>query len=162
MNLEMQAQGSAQNAVSGARVLIVEDEAVVAIHLRQELSKLGYIVTGVATSGNQALKLLEETCPDVVLMDIHIQGQMDGIETARRIPRYLHVPVIYLTAYAEDATLTKAGETNPYGYLIKPILDREVHATVKMALIRSRMDESIRENEGILFRALCSSPVSVC
>jgi CheY-like chemotaxis protein len=91
-----------QTAV-GTKVMIVEDEAVVALHLRQELTKLGYFVAGVATAGEQALKMVEEVFPDVILMDIHIQGEMDGIETAKRIPRYLHIPVIYLTAYSEDS-----------------------------------------------------------
>ena len=148
--------------VAGTRVLIVEDEAVVSLHLRHELTKLGYTVAGSATTGAQALKLIEEAFPDVILMDIHIQGDIDGIETARRIPRYMHVPVIYLTAYSEDVTLNRAGDTNPYGYLIKPFLDRELHATIKMALMRSRADEAVRENEGMLFRALCTTPVGDC
>jgi CheY-like chemotaxis protein len=150
-----------QTAV-GTKVMIVEDEAVVALHLRQELTKLGYFVAGVATAGEQALKMVEEVFPDVILMDIHIQGEMDGIETARRIPRYLHIPVIYLTAYSEDSTLKRAGDTYPYGYLIKPFLDRELHASIKMALERSRADEAVRENESLLFRALCTTPISEC
>jgi CheY-like chemotaxis protein len=150
------------STVSGTRVLIVEDEAVVAFHLRQELTKLGYIVAGVATQGQQALKLIDEVFPDVVLMDIHIQGEMDGIETAKLIPRYLHIPVIFLTAYSEDSTLKRAGDTHPYGYLIKPFLDRELHATIKMALERSKADEAVRENEALLFRALCTTPIANC
>jgi CheY-like chemotaxis protein len=146
----------------GTRVLVVEDEAVVALHLRQELTKLGYAVAGVATNGTQALRMIEELFPDVILMDIHIQGGLDGIETANRIPRYLHIPVIYLTAYSEDTTLKRAGDTHPYGYLIKPFLDRELHATIKMALVRSRADEAIRENEALLFRALCTTPIANC
>ena len=164
--MELQEASVVQSAVdipiAGTRVLIVEDEAVVALHLRHELKKLGYTVAGTATSGEQALKLVNEVFPDVILMDIHIQGEIDGIETARRIPRYMHVPVIYLTAYSEDVTLNRAGDTNPYGYLIKPFLDRELHATIKMALIRSRADEAVRENEGLLFRALCTTPVAEC
>jgi CheY-like chemotaxis protein len=150
-----------QTAV-GTKVMIVEDEAVVALHLRQELTRLGYFVAGVATAGEQALKMVEEVFPDVILMDIHIQGEMDGIETAKRIPRYLHIPVIYLTAYSEDSTLKRAGDTYPYGYLIKPFLDRELHASIKMALERSRADEAVRENESLLFRALCTTPISEC
>jgi len=145
---------------AGTRVMIVEDEAVVALHLRHELTKLGHFVAGIATNGEQALKMIEEVFPDIVLMDIHIQGEVDGIETARRIPRYLHIPVIYLTAYSEDTTLKRASDTRPYGYLIKPFLDRELHATIKMALERSRADEAIRENEALLFRALCTTPIA--
>jgi CheY-like chemotaxis protein len=144
------------------RVLIVEDEAVVALHLRRELTKLGYIVAGVASTGKEALDMIARTFTDLVLMDIHIQGEIDGIETARRIPRYLHVPVIYLTAYSEDATLNRAGDTHPYGYLIKPFQDRELHATLKMALIRAKEDEAIRANEAMLFRAICTTPIVDC
>ena len=147
---------------AGTRVMIVEDEAVVAMHLRQELTKLGHVVAGIATAGEQALKMIEELFPDVILMDIHIQGEMDGIETAARIPRYLHIPVIFLTAYSEDTTLKRASDTRPYGYLIKPFLDRELHATIKMALVRSRADEAVRENEALLFRALCTTPIAEC
>jgi len=147
---------------AGTRVLVVEDEAVVAMHLRQELTKLGYTLAGIATTGEQALKMIHDVFPDLILMDIHIQGELDGIETARRIPRYLHIPVIYLSAYSEDTTLKRAGDTHPYGYLIKPFLDRELHATIKMALVRSRADEAIRENEALLFRALCTTPIGSC
>jgi len=152
----------AANPGVGTKVMIVEDEAVVALHLRQELTKLGHVVGGMATTGEQALKMVEEVFPDIILMDIHIQGEMDGIETARRIPRYLHIPVVYLTAYSEDTTLKRAADTYPYGYLIKPFLDRELHATIKMALERSRADEAIRENESLLFRALCTTPIAEC
>jgi CheY-like chemotaxis protein len=152
----------AANPAVGTKVMIVEDEAVVALHLRQELTKLGHVVGGMATTGEQALKMVEEVFPDIILMDIHIQGEMDGIETARRIPRYLHIPVVYLTAYSEDTTLKRAADTYPYGYLIKPFLDRELHATIKMALERSRADEAIRENESLLFRALCTTPIAEC
>jgi CheY-like chemotaxis protein len=152
----------AVQATVGTKVMIVEDEAVVALHLRQELTKLGYFVAGVATSGEQALKMVYEVFPDIILMDIHIQGEIDGIETTKKIPRYLHIPVIYLTAYSEDSTLKRAGETYPYGYLIKPFLDRELHASIKMALERSRADEAVRENEALLFRALCTTPIADC
>jgi CheY-like chemotaxis protein len=147
---------------AGTRVMIVEDEAVVAMHLRQELTKLGYVVAGTATTGKLALQMIDEIFPDVILMDIHLQGDMDGIETAMQIPRYLHVPVIYLTAYSEDSTLKRAGDSRPYGYLIKPFLDRELHATIRMALERSRADEAIRENEALLFRSLCTTPIADC
>ncbi len=142
--------------------MVVEDEAVVALHLRRELTNLGYTVAGVASSGEQALKMIDEIFPDVILMDIHIQGEMDGIEAVSRIPRYLHIPVIYLTAYSEDSTLKRAGDTRPYGYLIKPFVNRELHATISMALERSRADEAVRENEALLFRALCTTPITVC
>lgn len=167
MTMESATESVTQSAtvappMSGTRVLIVEDEAVVAMHLRHELTKLGHVVAGIATAGEQALKMIEEVFPDIILMDIHIQGEIDGIETAARIPRYLHIPVIFLTAYSEDTTLKRASDTRPYGYLIKPFLDRELHATIKMALERARADEAVRENEALLFRALCTTPIAEC
>ena len=123
---------------------------------------MGYVIAGVAATGTQALRMIEETYPDIVLMDIHLHGEMDGIETAKRIPRYLHIPVVYLTAYSEDSVLKRAADTYPYGYLIKPFLGRELHATMKMALERSRVDEAVRENEAMLFRALCTTSIVEC
>ena len=123
-----------------ARVLVVEDERVVAMHLRQQLPRLGYEVPAMATSGAKALSRFSELLPDVVLMDIHIDGDIDGIETAARIPPELQIPVIYLTAYSEEATLERARGTRPYGYLLKPFSERELHATIQMVLERRRAD----------------------
>ena len=93
-----------------------------------------------ATSGAQALQQIAEHRPDVVLMDIHIEGEIDGIETAARIPAELQIPVIYLTAYSEEATLERARATRPYGYLLKPFSERELHAAIQMVLERRRAD----------------------
>jgi signal transduction histidine kinase len=132
--------------MSLATVMVVEDERVVAMHLRQQLSRLGYHVPAMATSGPQALRLIQECRPDVVLMDIHIEGDLDGIETAARIPSDLHVPVIYLTAYSEEPTLERARATKPYGYLLKPFSERELHASIQMVLERRRADNKLRED----------------
>jgi signal transduction histidine kinase len=128
------------------KVLVVEDERVVALHLRQQLSRLGYQVPAMATAGEQALKHIRELLPDVVLMDIHIEGDIDGIETASRIPPELHIPVIYLTAYSEEATLERARLTKPYGYLLKPFSERELHAAIQMVLERRRADAALHED----------------
>ena len=128
-----------------ARVLVVEDERVVALHLRQQLSRLGYVVPAMCTEGTQALKQIHTIRPDVVLMDIHIEGDIDGIETAARIPDELQIPVIYLTAYSEEATLERARTTKPYGYLLKPFSERELHAAIQMVLERRRADNLARE-----------------
>jgi signal transduction histidine kinase len=128
-----------------ATVLVVEDERVVAMHLRQQLSRLGYQVPAMATSGPQALKQITDLRPDVVLMDIHIEGRMDGIETASRIPLELRIPVIYLTAYSEEATLERARQTKPYGYLLKPFSERELHAAIQMVLERRRVDNLLEQ-----------------
>lgn len=152
----------AQFAQQPPRILIVEDEAVVALHLKRELTNLGYIVAGIADDGEQALERLVNEMIDLVLLDIHLSGPLDGIETAKRIPKYLHIPVVYLTAYSEDSTLARASETNPYGYLIKPFQAREVHSTLKMALARSRSDQAVRENEALLLRAACMTSMGHC
>jgi signal transduction histidine kinase len=128
------------------RVLVVEDERIVAMHLRQQLQKLAYEVPAVAHSGRQALRSIEEDKPDIVLMDIHIDGEMDGIETAAKIPADLGIPVIYLTAYSDDGTLARARNTGPSGYLVKPFSERELHATIQMAMERRRTDAAAREH----------------
>ncbi|HTV31416.1 MAG TPA: response regulator [Xanthobacteraceae bacterium] len=130
-----------------ATVFIVEDERVVALHLKQQLLRLGYQVPAMATAGYQALKQIAEHRPDVVLMDIHIEGDIDGIETGARIPDRLQIPIIYLTAYSEEPTLDRARLTKPYGYLLKPFSERELHATIQMALERRRADVLVRDNE---------------
>src|SRR3954471_23434733 len=133
-----------------AKVFVVEDERVVAMHLRQQLSRLGYQVPAMATSGSDALNKIVKLLPDVVLMDIHIEGDIDGIETASRIPPELQIPVIYLTAYSKEATLERARMTKPYGYLLKPFSERELHATIQMALQRREADGIIRNSEARL------------
>jgi signal transduction histidine kinase len=116
------------------------------MHLRQQLSRLGYNLAGMATAGQDALRKIDEVRPDLVLMDIHLEGAMDGIETAGRIPDELQLPVIYLTAHSENATLERARQTKPYGYLLKPFSERELHAVIQMALERRRSDAVISEN----------------
>jgi len=131
----------------GAKILVVEDERIVAMHLKQQLERLGYNVSAMVTTGEQALKQIRDLRPDVVLMDIHIEGDFDGIETASRIPPDVLLPVIYLTAYSEEATLERARATKPYGYLLKPFSERELHASIQMVLERHRADKAARESE---------------
>nr|WP_294550967.1 hybrid sensor histidine kinase/response regulator [uncultured Rhodopila sp.] len=133
--------------MNASRVLLVEDERIVALNLRRQLAKLGYSVAAVAASGEEALRQIEAQRPDVVLMDIRIEGPFDGIETATRISPELLVPVIYLTAHADDAALERARATKPSGYLVKPFSERELHATIQMALARRAVDMMARENE---------------
>jgi signal transduction histidine kinase len=131
----------------GARILVVEDERIVALQLRQQLTRLGHTVVGAAASGSQALRLITDMKPDMVLMDIHIEGDMDGIATAALIPAALHIPVVYLTAYSEEATLERARATQPYGYLLKPFSKRELHAVLQMVLERCRADMALIRSE---------------
>lgn len=129
------------------RVLVVEDERIVALHLKQQLTKLGYAVVAVVASGDQALQFLRQMNPDVVLMDINIEGDIDGIQTAAMMSAEEFTPVVYLTAYSEEATLQRAAATNPYGYLLKPFSERELHATLQMAIANSATDRLNRQRE---------------
>ncbi len=125
------------------KILIVEDESIVALDLQRRLIALGYVVPRVAASHEQALKAVSEIEPDIVLMDINISGNIDGIDTAAKI----HIPVIYLTAYSEEKTLERAKATKPYGYLIKPFSERELHATIQMALERRLVELRLENSE---------------
>jgi PAS domain S-box-containing protein len=137
--------------MTATRIIVVEDERIVALHLKQQLTKLGYEVVAVAASGQQALDRIVDMRPDLVLMDIHIEGKLDGIEVSARIPDALGIPVIYVTAYSEEGTLERARATKPYGFLVKPFSDKELHATIQMALERhqvySELENSRRDLE---------------
>lgn len=122
------------------KVLIVEDEPIVAMDLKQEIQELSYDVVGVAESADDALMIVQETVPDFALMDIRIAGSMDGIQTARALRHWYHVPSIFLTSYSDDATLARAARTMPYGYLTKPFKSAELKAALRMALDRARAD----------------------
>lgn len=126
------------------RVMIVEDERIVAFNLQQRLLKLGYEVPAVVASGEQAVAGVDKNNPDIVLMDINIEGEMDGIQTVERLGE-ASPPVIYLTAHSEETTLARARSTKPYGYLIKPFSERELHATIQMALQRWDVEKALRE-----------------
>jgi len=143
------------------RVLIVEDERIVAFNIQQRLAKLGYDVPAVASSGQEALRLAQEIDPDLVLMDIRIEGELDGIETAALLNQQRPVPVVYLTAHSEDATLERARATHPYGYLLKPFSEREMHATVKMAIERWEVEATLNRSEERLRLALDAAEMGI-
>jgi PAS domain S-box-containing protein len=130
--------------MSVCRILIVEDEAIVAMDLEGRLARMDYQPLGRVSSGEEALAFAGEHRPDLVLMDIRLQGKMDGIEAADEIRRRFHLPVIFLTAYSEDATLDRAKLTEPFGYILKPIDDRELKSTIEIALYKHRADEEVR------------------
>lgn len=124
-------------------VLIVEDELLIAKGLARKLKNLGYTVAGIVASGDAALERAETEKPDIVLMDIVIQGDIDGIETAQQIRQRFAIPVIYMTAYADDETLARAQQTEAYGYILKPFKEREVHATIQCALSKHRAETQV-------------------
>jgi len=125
------------------QILIVEDEAIVAESIASKLHKFGYEVAGPVSTGEEALSVAETVRPDVILMDIHLAGIIDGIEAAEEIATRFHIPVIFLTAYADDQTLERAKGAKPFGYLIKPFRERDLHATIRMAQERSRLEAEL-------------------
>lgn len=129
------------------RILIVEDETIVALDIQDRVSDLGYKVAGVADRGDEALALVASTQPDLVLMDIRLKGRMDGIEAAEEIRQRWRIPVVFLTAFSEDSTLQRAKVTEPFGYLIKPFEDREIQAAIEMALYKHQAEQRLRESE---------------
>ncbi|PKL63944.1 MAG: hypothetical protein CVV32_10955 [Methanomicrobiales archaeon HGW-Methanomicrobiales-3] len=128
-------------------ILIVEDEGIVSDDIRETLLSLGYSVAGAARNGEAALELVASAGPDLVLMDIHLAGTMDGIDTAGRIHALHGTPVIYLTAYADSDILERAKKTEPYGYVIKPYDERGLHSAIEMALYKHRMEHRLIESE---------------
>jgi PAS domain S-box-containing protein len=130
--------------MNSCRILIVEDEAIVAMDIEARLAAMGYQLAGRAESGRKAMALAEEMRPELILMDIRLKGPMDGIAAALEIRKRFHLPVIFLTAYSEDATLDRAKLAEPYGYILKPFDDRELKSAIEIALYKHRAEEEIR------------------
>ena len=118
------------------QVMIVEDEAIVSMDLRYKLEALGYSVIAEIKSGKEAVEAVSQLRPDVVLMDIGLSGEMDGIDAAAHIRSQFDVPVVYVTAYVDEATLERAKTTEPSGYILKPFDDAELRAVVEMAIYK--------------------------
>ena len=120
--------------MSNVSVLIVEDDDIIARVEDWRLKNLGYLVCGRATSGAEAMELVVNKKPDVVLMDINIKGDLDGIETARMIKKGFNIPVIYVTSHSDGTTLERAKETKPDGFIIKPFVDNDLRVAIELAL----------------------------
>jgi PAS domain S-box-containing protein len=129
------------------QILVVEDESIVAEHIRRSLQNMGYSVPSVASSGSEAIKEVEDKSPDLVLMDIVLKGEMDGIETAMQIRSRFNIPVVYLTAYSDEKILERAKITEPYGYVIKPFNERDLHTNIEIALYKHMMEKKLKESE---------------
>jgi len=136
--------------VASVKILIVEDESIVALDLENRLKSLGYSVAAVVASGEEALQKATETLPDLVLMDIRLKGHMDGIEAAQEIRARFDVPVVYFTALTDDDTLHQARITEPLGYILKPFEEKELRKTIEMALHKHVMEIKLRESEEAL------------
>jgi len=128
------------------RILVVEDEVIVADDIRRSLKNLGYDVPSIVSSGETAIKNVEENRPDLVLMDIMLQGKMDGIEAASNIISRFDIPVLYLTAYSDEKIFERAKITEPFGYLIKPYKDRELEINIEIALYKHRIMKELKES----------------
>ena len=135
-------------------ILIVEDEQIVAVDLESVLQNLGYTVAGTAASGEEACSIAAETKPDLVVMDIRIDGPIDGIETARQIRRTRDIPVVFLTAYTDRDTLDRAKQIGPYGYLVKPYAERDLQAAIEVALQKGAMDQRLQKSHQDLLTIL--------
>lgn len=139
---------------SHGHILIVEDELVNATFIEYQLTKLGYSIAGTAHSGIEAIHLAQQTRPDLVLMDIQLEGELDGIETARRIRGTLGVPVVYLTSTSDAETIERARTTDAFGYLSKPFHEQEVHTTIQIAVSKAQSEHRVRQERKWLATAL--------
>jgi signal transduction histidine kinase len=127
------------------KILVVEDEVAIAEEIIDRLEGLGFGVSGTASSGEDAIKKAEETRPDLVLMDIKLEGDMDGVEAAEQIRASLDVPVVYLTAFSDRKALERAKVTEPFGYIVKPFEERVLEITIEMALHKHEKEKELRE-----------------
>ena len=126
--------------IERAKILIVEDESIVAEDLKEVLEKKGYIVPGTVSSGEEALEVVSISHPDLILMDISLSGKLDGIETAKRIHEKYNIPVIYLTSYSSEGYIESAKQTDPYGYIVKPFDPPSIATTIEIALHKHAID----------------------
>ena len=131
--------------MSNTSILIVEDESIVALDLALQLQDLGYGVSGTAASGEQALQMAWQLTPDLILMDVRLQGKIDGIEAAALLRKGHDIPVIYLTSHSDSETVQRAAATAPYGYLTKPFQIKELHAGIEVAMTKARMERQLRD-----------------
>ncbi len=137
--------------MSKINVLVVEDESIVSKDIQHSLKKLGYNIVGASATAEKAIELAKTEHPDVVLMDIMLKGEMNGIEAAAEIRQTCAIPVIFLTAYADESTLSKAKVTEPYGYILKPFKEIDLHTTIEMAIYKHGREQEIVKQRDLLF-----------
>src|ERR1035438_308824 len=129
---------------SPVTILIVEDEKIVAMDIAGGLKSAGYLVSGIVSSGKEAIDLVEKNPPDLILMDIRIKGDIDGIQTAEIIQGHHDIPIVYLTAFADENTLSRARITAPYGYIIKPFDKKTAHTMIEIRSEERRVGKECR------------------
>ena len=134
-------------ASAPTKILVVEDEQIVALELQDQLTHMGHSVAGIVASGEEAVEQARRLQPHLILMDIKLQGKLDGIQAAELIRKEADIPIVYLTAFADEATLQRAKVTQPYGYILKPFQERELHVIIEVSLYRHRAARELREAE---------------
>jgi signal transduction histidine kinase len=127
------------------KILIVEDEWIIALDIKRHLSKLGYSVTGMANSAEKALDLVAQTKPDLVLMDIYLQGETTGIEASELIRQQFNLPIVFLTAHADETTLAEVSATHPQGYVVKPFEEQDLSIAIQLALANHRAEQAVQQ-----------------
>ncbi len=137
--------------MSKTNILVVEDESIVSKDIQNSLKKLGYNVVGACNNGEEAIELAKEQQPDLVLMDIMLKGDMSGIDAANQIRSQYNIPIIFLTAYADESTLSKAKVTEPYGYILKPFKEIDLHSSIEMAIYKHKKVSEIKKERDFLY-----------
>ena len=143
------------------KILIVEDENIVAIDLKRTLENLGYEIVEIVRTGEKAIEKAITLFPDLILMDIMLDGELTGIDAAREIRKHVDLPVIYLTAFANESTLSQAKLTQPFGYILKPFDEKNLTSAIEMALYKHKLDRKLKENEERYRRLVEKSPVAI-
>ena len=133
--------------MSKTKIMIVEDERVIARDIKKILEKAGYSIPAAVSSGDKVVEMVSKIRPDLILMDIMIEGSIDGVEAAKQVQERFDIPVVYLTAYGDDSTLQRARITEPYGYILKPFESRELHVAIEIALYKHKMERKLKESE---------------
>lgn len=147
MTTQLNSKAIQQSAPVKKRIMVIEDESVIALDIISSLTRLGYDVAGTAASGDSALRKIQSSRPDLILMDIHLKGEMTGIDISEKVQSEFQIPIVYLTANADDSTFKQANQTEPYGYLLKPFEERELSIAIEIALRKHEKEQVIRSSE---------------
>ncbi|MES2592952.1 MAG: response regulator [Bacteroidota bacterium] len=137
--------------MSKTNILIVEDESIIAKDIQHSLKKLGYTVMGICSTGEDAVRATEELKPDLVLMDIMLKGDISGIDAAGQIREKYNIPIIFLTAYADESTLSKAKISEPYGYIIKPFKEIDLRTSIEMSIYKHEKETDVKKERDFLY-----------
>lgn len=133
------------------KIMVVDDEIIISVHLERRLQHMGYDVVGRANSGKRSIDMAEDLRPDIILMDIVMPGEIDGIEAAGKIRERMDIPVIFMTAYADDQYVSRAKKVEPYGYILKPFHEDQVRVAIEIALSRKEFERGVYRHAEQLF-----------